>query len=732
MNAHDNPRFLPNRKVAWRLLGALALLFGSVSAVIVTNGDARTPDQGVEPSFISTGAFTRDVVVQGPYIYWIWRTPETWKAGDAIQTRGIGRAKLDGSEVNKNFIPLPDSTAIDGGVPGGIASDGIHLYWTISSDDPTSPLGFVSKATLDGTTVIRRLVSTGLGPVGISVSGGKLYWTNEPNPADPTDGGTIGTATTEGGGLKQDFITNASRPYDVEVAGGYVYYSNFGNGKSIGRANLNGSDQDPGYIVTTLSDPVVAQGVTGLTSDGTFLYWSNYIQNANSTVGRFRLGTDPVIRANIENTYLQGLPANPVKAPVGLAVTPNYLYWTSFEPQTIGRTEFDKAAPVLTVAPVNAVATGPTSNITYPVAVTATDVNDDAANITITCDKGTATGGSFPVGVTKVTCVARDAVGNTSDPKAFDVTLTQPTAPALQVPENQAAVAADPSGAKVVYPAATSPAGTPTCTPASDSLFPVGVTTVECSVTDGFAQTTKATFTVTVGLPGGPQVKVPADRVVTATSSSGAAVTFEATSAIGPATCSPASGSTFPLGTTKVTCTVTDAFNQVGTASFNVVVNPPAKPTITVPANVEVLTEAGSAKANFGAATSAAGTPTCSAASGATFPAGVTTVTCKVTDAYGQVGTASFTVTVKSPVFIPVVQVTPDTTTTVAPTTVAPTTAAPTTAPAATAAPTTAAPLAEPAPVVTVPAVEVAGVQVTPEEAPAATPIVTDDVAFAG
>jgi hypothetical protein len=707
MNAHDNPRFLPNRKVAWRLLGALALLFGSVSAVVVTNGDARTPDQGVEPSFIAAGGQARDVLVHGSYIYWVLRNE-----------RRIGRANLDGTGVNTNFIVLPSTTEPYGGTPGGITTDGVHLYWTVESDEAVL-VGFVSKATLDGTMVSRVLVSTGPRPVGITASGGQLYWAN-------TDGNTIGTASTEGAGLRQDFITNTSQPYGVEVAGGYIYYANFANGKSIGRANINGSDQNPNYIITTASAPVPEQGVTGLTTDGTFLYWANYVSNSNSTIGRYRLGSDP---ATIDNNYLKGLAANPVKAPVGLAVTPNYLYWTSFEPQTIGRTEFDKTPPVVNVAPVNVFATGTTSNITYPVAVTATDVNDDAANIVITCDIGTPTGGTFPLGVTKVTCSAKDAVGNTSEPKSFDVTVTKPTAPQLVVPANQVAVASSPSGVKVVYPPATSPAGTPICTPASDSLFPVGVTTVECSITDGFAQTTKATFTVTVSLPGGPKVTVPADKVVTATSTNGAAVTFEATSAIGPATCSPGSGSTFPLGTTKVTCTVTDSFNQVGTASFNVTVNPPAGPAIQVPANVEVLTEAGSAKATFGPATSAAGTPTCSAVSGAIFPAGVTTVICKVTDAYGQVGTASFTVTVKSPVYIPVIQVTPDTTTTVAPpTTVAPTTAAPTTV----APPTTAAPAVEPAPVVTVPAVEVAGVQVTPEEAPAATPIVTDDVAFAG
>jgi lysophospholipase L1-like esterase len=38
-------------------------------------------------------------------------------------------------------------------------------------------------------------------------------------------------------------------------------------------------------------------------------------------------------------------------------------------------------------------------------------------------------------------------------------------------------------------------------------------------------------------------------------------------------TCSPGSGSTFPIGTTTVTCTATDSLNRTGTCSFNVTVS---------------------------------------------------------------------------------------------------------------------------------------------------------------
>ncbi len=705
---HTHKRLNP--RALRQLFAALILLFGAITATVVSNGRAGTPDQGVNPSFLATGGFKRDVLVHGAYIYWTQRSSETIAEG-VVQTRSIGRANIDGSNANANFITLPASNEKLGGIPGGLTTDGTHLYWTITSDEKVL-VGFVSKATLDGTLVARELVATGEGPVGITVANGKLYWAN-------ADANTIGTANTDGTGLNQTLVTNTVRPYGVRVIGDYLYYTNFGNGKTIGRSTLDGSVQEPNFLFTTPDSVPAGNGVTGITSDATYLYWSNYVANANSTIGRYRLdGSAPV-----ENTWLKGLPtatpANPVVAPVGLAVTSTHLYWTSFEPQTIGRTEFDTAAPVLAVAPVNAVATALTSAITYPTPVTATDINDTAPNITITCSTGDVNGGMFPLGVTTVTCTAKDAVGNSSS-KSFDVTVSKPAAPTLTVSADVIAEATAPAGVAVTYPAPTASAGTPTCTPASGTVFKVGQTPVTCSVVDAFEQTTTKTFTVTVTLPSSPKIVV-ADQSVTAISPAGAVVTYSATSAAGTPTCAPVSGSTFVIGTTKVSCSVTDAFGQVGAATFNVTVTKPAPPVISVPGAVEVVTSATSAPATFVAPTSPAGKPTCSAVSGDVFKLGTTTVTCKVTDAFGQTGTASFNVVVRPPVLIPVVQVVPDSpTTTAAPTTAAPTTAAPTTAAPTTAAPTTAAPTTAPA---TVPAVEIAGITVTPDEAPAATAV---------
>ena len=149
---------------------------------------------------------------------------------------------------------------------------------------------------------------------------------------------------------------------------------------------------------------------------------------------------------------------------------------------------------------------------------------------------------------------------------------------------------------------------------------------------------------------------MPPDMTVEATGPTGATVTFSASAsddvdgALTP-TCSPASGSTFPLGTTTVTCSATDAAGNTGSASFDVTVEDTTPPVVTVPADITTAaTSPAGATVTYSASASdlvdGALTPTCSPASGSTFPIGTTTVTCSATDAAGNTGTADFDVTV--------------------------------------------------------------------------------------
>ncbi|MHB8545246.1 MAG: Ig-like domain repeat protein [Nitrosotalea sp.] len=74
-----------------------------------------------------------------------------------------------------------------------------------------------------------------------------------------------------------------------------------------------------------------------------------------------------------------------------------------------------------------------------------------------------------------------------------------------------------------------------------------------------------------------PVVTVPAPITTSATGPSGAVVTFTTSATdpddtAGPVQCNPASGSTFPIGTTTVTCTSTDTHSNTGSAQFTVTV----------------------------------------------------------------------------------------------------------------------------------------------------------------
>jgi hypothetical protein len=74
-----------------------------------------------------------------------------------------------------------------------------------------------------------------------------------------------------------------------------------------------------------------------------------------------------------------------------------------------------------------------------------------------------------------------------------------------------------------------------------------------------------------------PGHTVPADKIVEATSAGGAAITYRASATDDfdssvTVNCSPLSGSTFPIGTTRVQCTAKDASQNTASCTFTVTV----------------------------------------------------------------------------------------------------------------------------------------------------------------
>src|SRR5207249_684820 len=101
-----------------------------------------------------------------------------------------------------------------------------------------------------------------------------------------------------------------------------------------------------------------------------------------------------------------------------------------------------------------------------------------------------------------------------------------------------------------------------------------------------------------------------------------------------PVTCTPASGSVFPLGRTHVACTAVDVAGNRSEGGFSVLVADTTPPVIASAA--DVAAEQASAAGTVIAFPTPAARDACDAspsvlcvpASGSIFPLGVTTVTC--------------------------------------------------------------------------------------------------------
>jgi hypothetical protein len=230
--------------------------------------------------------------------------------------------------------------------------------------------------------------------------------------------------------------------------------------------------------------------------------------------------------------------------------------------------------------------------VTYT--ATATDIVDGP--IVPTC--APASGSTFVIGTTTVTCSATDAHGNAAS-RTFTVTVNPAggdvTPPVLKVPENITAEATSPAGATVTYKvtATDNKPGpiTIACVPPSGSTFGFGTTTVTCTARDVAGNTSTKSFIVKVRDTTRPVINAPTLIVKSATSPAGAVVTFAATATDNidgpiPVTCTPPSGSVFAIGTRTVTCHATDAHGNTRTATITVVVLGAREQIVVLGANV--------------------------------------------------------------------------------------------------------------------------------------------------
>ncbi len=225
------------------------------------------------------------------------------------------------------------------------------------------------------------------------------------------------------------------------------------------------------------------------------------------------------------------------------------------------------------ISNITQTATNLTNNVTY--SPTATDEYN--VSVPVLCTP--VSGSLFPIGNTTVNCNATDIYGNTAN-ASFRVTENPGTTPpTISGISNITQTATNLTNNVTYSPTAKDEYNVSVpvlCTPVSGSLFPIGNTTVNCNATDIYGNTANASFRVTEN-PGTTPPTISGISNITDTTANplGATEIYTPTATdeygqLVNVSCTPVSGSLFPIGTTQVNCTATDAYSNTANASFNV------------------------------------------------------------------------------------------------------------------------------------------------------------------
>jgi gliding motility-associated-like protein len=272
---------------------------------------------------------------------------------------------------------------------------------------------------------------------------------------------------------------------------------------------------------------------------------------------------------------------------------------------------------------------------------------------------------SFNVGTTVVTWTVTDVNGNTSSCNQNVIVrdLQPPVISSCAPPVSVAANAGSCNASNVVLgnPVVTDNCGVSTITNNAPGVFPIGTTTVTWTITDVNGNSITCTQSITVFDSQPPTFSVCTGLNITQTTDPGmcsSVVNFA--TPVGTDNCSGSvttltagysSGTAFPIGSTDVIYTVTDAAGNTATCFFNVFVRDLELPQITCPSDISMNADSGSCTADSSSVQ--LGTPIVSDNCGiasitnnapSVYPAGATIVTWTVTDVNNNVNTCEQTV----------------------------------------------------------------------------------------
>ena len=178
------------------------------------DGTQRNPD--FIPSWLGVRA-PNGVAVDSKFIYW---------SGPS----GIGRAFLNGSQPNNSFIP-------DLGSPCGVAVDQNFVYYTVGGNA-------IARAPAGGDPPDDGFIPVPGGTdCGVAVNDGLIYWSE----GGATTGTRIGRASLDTGQAQHSLISGIAAT-GVAVTPEAIYWGSGPTGGTIGRANLDGTGANQGFL----------------------------------------------------------------------------------------------------------------------------------------------------------------------------------------------------------------------------------------------------------------------------------------------------------------------------------------------------------------------------------------------------------------------------------------------------------------------------------------------------
>lgn len=302
----------------------------------------------------------------------------------------------------------------------------------------------------------------------------------------------------------------------------------------------------------------------------------NWTDNADSETGY------QVVR---NGSVVAHLPANSTSfTDEGLSECTPYTYTVvavglggNSDPSNAASVTLDVTKPTITAPPDVTV-----SNTAGQCGATGVDLGmpvtaDNCGGVSVTNDAPA----EFPVGTTTVTWTVTDAQGNQAT-ATQTVTVTDDEDPTITAPEDVTvgtdAGSCSASDVDLGTPVTDDNCGVASVTNDAPAVFSKGVTTVTWTVVDIHGNTATATQTVTVEDREKPVINCPADIEIGSSVDLLVPVEYEAeaTDNCGDVsvTFDPPSGSGFPVGTTEVTVTATDAAGNQATCTFKVTRRP--------------------------------------------------------------------------------------------------------------------------------------------------------------